>query len=229
MKKFIIIALVILTVGCLGNLIRPADVSIFFGTNISPIITNISGRVTVDIPNFEMKYDTVNLLVNGGAYGGNYYEKQEVGDIVRFVTVPPNTYDFYMSSDRDDTIYNGHLAFTALLDSVVVTQDMSVILPTEIQQALLLIDKSGITDPPLVKHTFVSDSSNWGESLMLEDSIYYYLYLYGSWNYDIKYLHSGDSGIITQTFDIGKVYIYNLNGIGINITDPFTDIIYNGG
>ncbi len=234
MKKKLIIILFMM--GCVHNVVLPDLVTIEFSTdNFSTAGGGGGSRLTVNVPGFDMKYDTVNLLVNNNSTGA-FFTKQAVGDIVRSVTITPNTYDFYMSSERrkltedaldSGIIYSDHLVFTAILNDVEVTQDMSLILPTEIQQALLLFEKAGADSPPYVKHAPTLDGSDWGDALMIADDLYYYLFLYGGWRYEIDYSFNGDANQIIRTFDIGKIYVYSINGIGINITDPFDEIIWN--
>ena len=233
MKKLLIgilalSTIVIMALDCSGDLIVPDEVTVNFSTNIIPVITDLEGGRVADIPGFEQKYDTVDLLANH-ITKGFFYKKQAIGDIVHSITISPGLYDFYMDSEGH-TIFNNHLKFSALLDSILITEDVSLILPTETLQALLLIDKTGITEAPFVNHTVVNDSSVWGIDVpMIEDDMYWYLYLYGDWGYEIDYTYNGVSGQLSQVLARGKVYIYNLKGVGIEITDPFSEIIYNGG
>lgn len=214
MRKLIFIFLF----SCTGNLINPDEVKITFGVDV---ISISNARISVTVPGFEMKYDTVNLLVNNTS-SGTYYNKQSISDIVREISVAPGIYDVYMNSDGN-LIFNDHLVFSAILNDVDISEDVNLILPTQIQQAIVLIAKAGIVEPPII--TDIDD--DYGPSAMIEGINYYYIYVYGSWQYYIDYIYNDVSGQIYRTFETGKIYRYNINSVGVDISDPFDEIIDN--
>ncbi len=222
MRKLLLIVLVFSYIGCTTYEDDLLDVVI--DLQIKERVTNSGARIAASVPDFNQRFGEVDLLVTNTVNFAQV-QKSDSGDYVRHIELPQGNYDFYMSGDGSQ-IYNDHLVFTSVLDSVDIMDGAAITLPADTQQALILFYKTALDGPPQI--SVKNDSTNtYGSISMYDDTNYYYAYVYGSWQYVVDFSVNGNAGVLERQYQGKKIYQYTISGGTILIEEPFDEVIAN--
>ena len=216
----------ILLVSCQESIEEPMfnEVTFDVGLDISFISRSSGGRSAIVVDGYEHKFDTVTLIAsNTDTY--KWYQKQEIGTVAKSILIPDGTYDFIMSAETTD-IFSNYLAFESIALGVEIEEGADVILNTSTKQALLLVNKENLEGPPIIE-VLGADEEDYAPTTMWEDEVYYYMYVYGGWGYQLTFEADDDEGSIQRVFEKGKIYRYSFSDIDIDIEDPFSEILDN--
>jgi hypothetical protein len=226
MKKLLLIFTVLaLTVisSCVKTIPGPDKVDVFISLEMkSPIVVSsqrtAAARTDASLYGFENQFSGINITAHNTATGDSYsFDWND--KIVGLISVPEGTYNIFISGNGDD-IYGQTLEFSGNVNDAVVVSGGNISIICETSHALLILDKNIPDDIPTIG-VWGSGSENYPPINMFEQAGCYYIYVYGSWGYEVIYNLNGQTVVIRNSYESSNMYDLGYASVGISVVLPF--------
>lgn len=210
----------------IGNV--PATVTItasLVNESVSPIGEIPNGRTEPLVPGFEHKIDVVTLVLNNEVDQTKSYMFENTGSASFTEIISSGTYTISIEADGE-FIFNEFLLFDGISNGVFLSDGVSHIIDVTTKQALIIVSKNLVVGIPTIE-VWGSGSENYTVMDMHVDTDYFYMYVYGTWGYEINISSAVADGVIQKQFSAGKIYRYTISSSHIGIDDMFDEVIDN--